>query len=181
MRAVVIGDRDWPQPDHFPPVERVPAVHETHPTGGNNALWSCYQAHLGVWRRAIELHTDPLIVFEDDAILVPDFATRLHELLAVDGWAMMYLGGQITGPTHSWVPGVLELTSASRTHAYALRLAGAERLVYQARVPKGAFDDTLVHWLDPLIALAPTDWLAGQGAGHSAITGRDEPERWWHH
>jgi hypothetical protein len=56
----------------------------------------CYRSHLNTFETCLNDRIESVLIIEDEAILVPDFAKRAQAFLkeVYDNWDMLYLGGQ---------------------------------------------------------------------------------------
>jgi hypothetical protein len=125
------------------------------------------------------------LILEPDCILRSDADVEVFTR-QLDNFDMIFLGGQPLGfnppPTTTLVATQKYGQVWGRTHAYLLNGYAAYRLIthrwlhnlpwrYQlpVRVEGGSWD---IGYVWPPVA--------GQAAGRSTITGRDEPERWWY-
>lgn len=184
---------DWP----FGPAERFAAVdgqRETLPewwTAGRGA-YGCYQSHLQIIERCIADGAESVLILEDDATFVPGFAAHAQAFLAnlPNDWAMAYFGGQHLKqkehPPERINDVVYRPFNVNRTHAYALR----------GRATMEAVRDHLLrtdwqtgHHIDhhygqlcesrTIPIYCPREWLCGQAAGKSNISGRQAKWRRW--
>ena len=185
---------DWPfrPPEKFLAIDgrRVPAAPWW--TAGKSA-WGCYQSHLQILKDCLANNINSVLVLEDDAVCVPDFASsakRFFEELP-DDWQLLYLGGQ---HLQRWQHPPIHVTESvqipynvNRTHAYAVRSRHAiERLCRHlqdhANCQSGHHID---HHLGTLVqqrrfpVYCPSRWLIGQDDGHSSISGRHLDRRFF--
>lgn len=130
--------------------------------------------------------TEDTLVLEDDVVLAPGWQQRLEQARAdlPADWDLLYLGGQHARPPEGQGP-VVRCRATHRTHATVVRHASVPRLLAltETATPQVEYVDAQLAALtrdDLLQAYAVQPWLAGQAAGWSDITHRDEPERWWH-
>ena len=195
---------DWP----FAPVERWQAVdgqaehpprwygHDANQRERLRGAWGCLQSHLAIWRECAGTCPGGVLIFEDDAVLCRDFATRARafcEALPAD-WDQAYFGGQHLyhdrlAPLEVSAE-VIRGRCVNRTHAYAIRPRMMRALVERLG---GEFDahhfrDFHVdHQIDQLHATGtwniycPREWLAGQAAGGSDVMqgSRIFKTLWW--
>ena len=160
-----IGDR-MPTPEWWP-----------HSAGH----WGATNAHIRVLESAINDGVGRLFVFEDDAILCPDFTRKVTEfLLRLPGnWDGLMLGCQhMAGPMQER-PGVVRIESAIRSHAYAVRGGYLRALYKHMSETDGIFDVAMSeiqkHWR----VYAPQPHLIGQREGVSSVGGYWQGESWW--
>jgi hypothetical protein len=133
-----------------------------------------------------------VLILEDDAVCVPDFASRYAEFAEhlPSDWGMVYLGGQhlmqarkspVAINSH-----VVRPFNVNRTHAYMVR-GPMMQVVYKHLCDTKTWrngnhvDHHLGHlhmkMKDPIYA--PTNWLVGQAEGKSNVSGKDVPQRFW--
>jgi hypothetical protein len=183
--------KDWP----WRPIEIVDAVDGKlckHPKwwrqGGG--AWGCYKSHLNIIEQALNNCLESVLIFEDDATFVPDFAAKATEFFQrlPGDWAQAYLGGQHLRKAQPACDGVLRAANINRTHAYALRGAGEMREVYGWL--NASRDWKNRHHIDHhygrmhasglVPAYAPSAWLCGQAADEkSDVCWKPVKERWW--
>ena len=103
-------------------------------TGGPS--WGCLMSHLRVAQDAIMNGLESYLVFEDDAIFVPDFADRLVGIMErLEGveWDQLYLGGQHmhmeSGPPWPFRKEIVHGRDITRTHAFAVNARFMEKFV----------------------------------------------------
>ena len=183
---------DWP----LAPVERFAAIDGRKcplPAWwrGGKGAWGCYRSHLGLIERCLNEGVESVLLMEDDAVFCDDFSSRVGEFLAAvpSDWGMIYLGGQHLRQGKSRPQKVNDLVyrpfNVNRTHAFALRgQTMRRRLSLSAwgrvaacpphRSPVGAFHETGRHAI-----YCPAEWLVGQAAGRSDVSGRAPPDRFW--
>lgn len=136
----------------------------------------CLAGHRQIWQ---QLDGDTLVL-EDDAILVPGWQQVLAGLTVPEDWDLLYLGGQHFARPEQIAPGLLRCTKTTRTHAYVVRAQSVPRLLAATDRPDHVSNSlAAAQQSGMLVAYAVYPWLAGQAAGFSTITGRQEPERWW--
>lgn len=149
-------------------------VHYGQP--GQHDWDGCLAGHREIWQQA----TQDTLVLEDDVVLAPRWQQILADLQPPPDWDLIYLGGQHIRAAQPTEVGLVRCRSTIRTHAYVMRQQSVPRLL--------AATDHQRH-VDLSLACAQQDgeivgyavhpWIAGQGSAFSAITHRQEPERWW--
>lgn len=154
------------------------------------AGWGAYRAHHHAIEQALTDGVESLLVFEDDAVFVPDFAARVQATLAdLPGDAgMIYLGGQHLREA-IYLEGRREVVgcrNVNRAHAYGLLGDGIVR-AYEWLHAGDHWNG--VHHVDhhygrlhesgSLPCYASRKWLVGQRAGWSDTAETEELERWW--
>lgn len=185
---------DWP----FPPVERYVAVDgqlcpppQWWKQGGG--AWGCYRSHLRIIEECLRDGVESALLLEDDAVFPADFAERWRaieaELPADCG--VLYLGGQHLmqqrqAPTKV-SKSLVRPYNVNRTHAWALIGQQTMRDVYQHLCStkewrSGHHIDHhmgLLHMSRKVPVYAPVEWIVGQRADKSDVSGRDVPTRFW--
>lgn len=149
--------------------------------------WGCRQTHLRVLEDALMDGIETLLVFEDDVRFVPNFEGKLKKFLSMvpDDWEGLMLGGQNHGPTDppaTGIDGVVRSVNTQRTHAYAVRGAEPLRDLYRlwARCDRH-IDHWFGQWQQRHQVYQPTEFLCGQDATTSDISGREDNVRFWAH
>lgn len=157
--------------------------------------WGCMRTHARVLEDAIMDGVQRLCVFEDDVIFSPFFGQEFAKLVdsLPDDWDQLYLGGQhLRSPEAMSIGDKLPFfvcKNVNRTHAMAFQ-AKAMTKCYQhishapdyIQHPKWHIDHQLgyLHSQDVLKVVAPMWWLCGQAEGSSNISGRVNPQFFWH-
>jgi GR25 family glycosyltransferase involved in LPS biosynthesis len=179
--ANVVTWTRWPAVDgHNVPV---PSSYKA-PAGA----YGCKLSHTALLAHALEHGHDPVMVFEDDVVVVKGFKTRLDAWLEhVPGdWDAIMVGGQHEFPPVHVNDHVVRVTKAGRTHAYVVRMPYMQRL-------HDLFDATDTHidyaWKDHQLeakVYAPKDsrtgkatWFCGQAESYSDIKNMNKGENWW--
>jgi hypothetical protein len=184
---------DWP----FPHPTRVAAIdgklvrHPAHWRAGGGA-WGCFRSHLRLIEACINEGVRSVLLLEDDATFAGDFTPRVLDWLrkVPADWECLYLGGQhLKVKTHQPVellPGVWQPFNVNRTHAWALQGSGLTavyaHLVAAGWHPKHHIDHRLGVWHQQRKAriYCPGEWLVGQAADRSNISGRAfATDRFW--
>jgi hypothetical protein len=162
-----------PKPDWF-----------TQPKGA----FGCWQSHHRLLETCLMDGTGDVLVFEDDATFVPEFEIALPLLMSMvpDDWGQLYIGGQHLAKPHPVNDAVVKGTNVNRTHAYAVR--GGEPMRHLYRWLHAGHHWKGRHHVDHHYGrlhktgwhvYASKNWLCGQAAGPSDISGRSEGERAW--
>ena len=165
--------------------------------GSGRGAWGCLRSH----QRIIEdvLHTrddrgvmlaESVLILEDDVIFKEDALENLNHFMEAvpDDWEQIYLGGQhrksttSTDSSHVVIGG-----SINRTHAYAIN-GNALTKVYRHISYATDYRDTTKH-IDHQLEVAhqrgdwkvycPKQWIAGQRAGPSNISGKTNGDQYW--
>ncbi len=194
--------RDLPDPWPFVRPKRFRAVDGRH-TGcpdwfpGGSGPFGCWQSHLRILEDALCDDIETLLVLEDDAIFVDDFASKAGAFIeeAPTDWDQLYLGGQHLclrqSPPERITENVLRCHNVNRTHGYAVRREFMKaayhelcRPPHEPQVQQAFHVDHRygqMHLSGKWNVYAPTQWLIGQAAGVSSIMGPGKPsaECWW--
>jgi hypothetical protein len=153
--------------------------------------WGCYRSHMRIIEDSLHRGHQRVMIFEDDATFVDDFASKATAYLESLplGWIQAYLGGQhlrrpiaIEGRTLA-----VRAHTVNRTHAYAIN--GREGLLALYRHITDTSDWHNGHHIDHHFGrlhrsskvgyYAPSSWLCGQAEGESDIACKQMAERWW--
>lgn len=163
--------------------DRPPAWWKTTP-----GAWGCYQSHRALIDAALADGVESILIFEDDATFVPDFAERLAGLEVPDDCQMLYLGGQHLARPEPGPPGFVRGRNVNRTHAYAVFGRPALELLRDHLRPEPALWTArhhvdhhfgILHWSRRLAVYAVKPWLCGQADGVSDVSGRKVRARDW--
>lgn len=148
-----------------------------------NGAWGCRQSHARILEDYLldTPHDKALLVLEDDAYLRPNSLELLSTFLkdVPPDWDCLMLGGQHHGPTPMVKPGVVKCNNAQRTHAYAVRGNYARVLYHLWSNSKVHIDWEVVKVQSAHNVYAPSEFVFGQEAGTSDISGRDNPRKAW--
>ena len=174
---------NWPfaLPQRFEAVEGSNQV--LPPTWKKGAgAWGCLQSHRAVLDSAIADGVSSLLVMEDDAFPVDDFAVLAEIFLSrvPDDWNCLMLGAEHLLPPVPVGPGVMRCVASIRCHAYALRgpLMPMLSVFWQCNKTDHC-DLVLSSLMTHYKTYAPDPLLFGQEAGRSDIRPRDEPLRFF--
>lgn len=147
--------------------------------------WGCYLSHRQVLEQAWEQGLENLLVFEDDAVFIEQFAKRVqefHAMLPVSAEWIFY-GGEHFKPTIYPIERVNQCVCRAnrivRTHAYGIRSRRALRQIldwiqssekwYHFHVDTRFADLMMRHSIE---CFAPNKWLVHQNPGRSDIMGK---------
>jgi hypothetical protein len=173
-----------PQPWPFPPLTVVEGVRAERPAWFKSSpgAYGCAQAHLKVLRSAWERGVQSTLILEDDAVFVPDFTARWRKVAdrIPRDWSMVMLGGQhITAPQPVG-SSIVRCVETRRTHAYVIRLRAIPFLIRTWAAASRHIDHALHTFQEGAQCYAPADFLIGQGAGRSDISGLEhDDDRFW--
>jgi hypothetical protein len=174
---------NWPfaMPQRFEAVEGSNQVLPSTWKKGAGA-WGCQQSHRAVLDSAIADGVSSLLVLEDDAFPVDDFARQAELFLSrvPDDWNCLMLGAEHLLPPIPVAPGVVRCVASIRCHAYALRgpLMPMLSVFWQCNKTDHC-DLVLSSLITHYKTYAPDPLLFGQEAGWSDITPGDEPLRFF--
>jgi GR25 family glycosyltransferase involved in LPS biosynthesis len=109
-------------------VVRFPAVDgeqvELPPTWrGSPGAYGCLRSHLAVVEQARREAQPSVLIFEDDAVLAPEFSAKFADYVEQlpEDWDMIFFGGLHGQPPTSVAGNVMRVTHSLSTYAYALR------------------------------------------------------------
>ncbi len=189
-------DGGWP----FAPIRRASGVDgwavpdQDIPAGwrAGKGAWGCSLSHRAVLRQAIADGVSSVLVMEEDALFLPDFADRAERFLAAveahdPAWELVMFGGQTLG--NDWaVPEpvadglIARSRGTNRFHCYGVR--GPLLADLLARWDRGEDHIDIEPWSDLLRHRRCYEphpaWIVGQAGGHSDINAQTLPDRWWH-
>jgi len=165
--------------------------------GSGWGAWGCLRSH----QRILEdvLHTrddrhamtlDNVLILEDDVIFKEDSLEKLNEFMEAvpDDWGQIYLGGQHRRtPVDTENNNVVIGGSVNRTHAHAINgpsITSVYRHISYATDYKGSskhIDHQLevAHRRKDWPVYCPKEWIAGQRAGSSNISGKTNDTQFW--
>mgnify|MGYP006268576037 CR=1 FL=1 len=129
----------------------------------NPAEYGCSMSHTRVWRDMIEKGHKMALVFEDDVCLVPDFKTKLQEVIREAEkvpWDIIHLGPLLPIVKQHITPMMYEGQPLG-THAYLMTLECAQKIApFDASLMKVSVDFQLNRF--PLKILCVNEQLAKQ-------------------
>ena len=158
--------------------------------------WGCLQSHRRVIEDVLHIHLrreapQSVLVLEDDGHFLPGALERINTFMEAipDDWGQLYLGGQHMGPvTPTDNPEVIIPSSVNRAHAYALHKSIFKDFYAQLhdveKIKENPtwLNDHLIedaHRANKWPVYCPPDWVCGQGAGYSDVSGHVDPDRVW--
>lgn len=110
----------------------------------NPSEYGCSMSHTRVWRDMVEKQYPSALVFEDDVRLVPDFVSKLAQVLEdAEGipWDIIHLGPLLPIAKHKDVIQSLYEGQALGTHAYLISLECAKKIApFEAELMKVSVD-----------------------------------------
>ncbi len=129
-------------------VERFPALdgRELTPPDGwaaSRGAYGCLRSHLAVVEHARRENWPSVLIFEDDAVLDPQFGIKfpgfVEQLPA--GWDMLLFGGIHYLPLIRVAQNVIKIDHSLSTYAYAMRHTVYDRFIELNRRAPGALDE----------------------------------------
>jgi glycosyl transferase family 25 len=145
---------------------------------------ACTMSHALAMQTMLDLGLNRAIIFEDDAMLAPGFASMTKHAISADlPWDVLKLSGT---PLESWrivadleALKIVEAPIASLlAQGYAITAEGARKIVPYARKPADIFDHVLQSaWKTGAKIYETQPRLVGQFNGPSTIAGRDAYSR----
>jgi hypothetical protein len=179
-RFITAMPSDWP----FPTPRLHPGVRENAPAWfrASDGAWGCRQAHLQILQSAWDRSVPTTLVLEDDAVFEDRFAERwaaFHPRIPSRA-SMVMLGGEHVRPPAHQGRHLVRCINTRRTHAYIIRLKAIPFLMRTWAASCQHIDHALVGFLAGAFTYAPAQFLVGQDAGWSDISGKDNPQvRFW--
>jgi GR25 family glycosyltransferase involved in LPS biosynthesis len=178
LTAFVKRLENWPfkYPVRFEAVDGYAATPPETWTAGKGA-WGCQLSHRGVLRAALADGLKNILVLEDDAYPVPDFARRALEFVAKvpDDWDGLMLGAQHLRPPLPIGNGIVRCEASHRTHGFAVRGRFLKALHDVWGLNKTDHCDIVLSSLMRVFKVyAPDPLLIGQDAGDSDVNLRRE-------
>ena len=169
----------------FPAVKgtRCPRAGELSP-----GAYGCALSHAVALRLARKERANAVLIFEDDVVPAAKVRERSESVSLPDDWGILYLGCQHVSPPIAVCQGLVRVTGAYSTHAYAVRAPHFRRVSEAIRkgASMGMACDVVLADLQkeiPTYAFYPN--LAWQQEGHSdvkdaesAAYGKDGVQRW---
>jgi hypothetical protein len=159
--------------------------------------WGCLRSHQRILEDVLHTRDDrhqmtlqSVLILEDDIIFKEDALGKLNEFMEAlpENWGQIYLGGQHrrgTSPTE--FPGVVLGNSVNRTHAYGISQKTFQPLyrhISYATDYRGTHKHIdhqleLAHQRKDWSVYCPEEWIAGQRAGSSNISGKMNGDQFW--
>ncbi len=165
--------------------------------GSGRGAWGCLRSHQRILEDVIHTRDDRhtltlnnVLILEDDVIFKEDALEKLNRFMRAlpSDWGQIYLGGQHRrkkGETDS--PNVVIGNSVNRTHAYAVNQSIFKEF-YRHISYSTDYRDTSKH-IDHQLEVAhrrkdwrvycPKEWIVGQRAGSSNISGKKLETKFW--
>ena len=141
--------------------------------------YACTLSHLAAVKKARELGSPSVLIFEDDCLFDPDFVEKFSEYMVQvpADWDMLFLGGYHFAPpvpvSRNIVRAVITLTA----HAYAVRQSIYSEFIALNENPPAIVDrnNTILQQKFNCYCCEPN--LVGQLAGYSDLMGEEMPEK----
>lgn len=156
--------------------------------------WGCLLSHLAVLRQAVDDLVRSVLILEDDACFSPHTTHWLPQFMSAlpGSWHQIYLGGQhLLPPRPTGHPLIWSPENVNRTHAYAVTLEGAARLLrFLSEIELYTWDpgwhvDHAMghgHFMQRWRTYCPPWWFCGQDECVSDVNaGVSYSRRWWPH
>ena len=165
--------------------------------GSGRGAWGCLRSHQRILEDVIHarddrhmMALDNVLILEDDVIFKDDSLEKLNEFMEVvpDDWGQIYLGGQHRRhPKDTDIPNVIIGKSINRTHAHAINgpsITSVYRHISYASDYRGSSKHIdhqleLAHRRADWPVYCPKEWVAGQRAGASNISGKVNETKFW--
>ena len=165
--------------------------------GSGRGAWGCLRSHQRILEDVIhdrDGNGNPnlmnVLVLEDDVIFKEDALEKLNDFMGAvpDDWGQIYLGGHHRrDPTPTEFPNVIVGNSINRTHAYAVNQPTFTQF-YRHISYATDYRNTNKH-IDHQLEFAhrrkdwpvycPKEWVVGQRAGSSNISGKTNGIQFW--
>jgi GR25 family glycosyltransferase involved in LPS biosynthesis len=177
---------EWPfvEPEFFEAVDGSIVFPPSQWQHGGGA-WGCMQSHRQVLEHAMMERVGTVLIMEDDVCFAGDFAVKAKAFLrnVPRDWDQLMLGGQFfhDSKREPVADGVLRVTQCERTHCYALRGKAIQDLYeYWHAQTTGHCDWHMGDWQEKgYNVYSPVEFIAGQDAGPSDISGANNPRKFW--
>ena len=143
--------------------------------------WGCMQSHRQILEKALMDGCQSILILEDDAYFVPQFAgavSRFIEDLPSD-WEGLMIGGQHFAATPKVSNNIVRCVNTQRTHCYAVRGQLMRDLYAKWCASSGHCDHVMGPFLGGYKVYAPEIFLCAQDANKSDISGRLLPRKFW--
>src|SRR5690606_34575840 len=116
----------------------------------------------------------PILMLEDDAVFVPDFARRFADAMAnvPADFDAVWIGGQHRGRKLPHADGVVRATGIHRTHAWIIHPRFFKPVLKIWQEHWGHVDHAITACCSRFRILAFAPFLVAQGEGRSDISGR---------
>jgi len=164
--------------------EEITKMHQQFKAGGlskeerlylhHRLKFSCFLSHVRLWHKQISAHRDAMVIFEDDAIAVPNFKTKFLDVLRSlpVAWDILFLNACFYQTGDFVRKGFRQYRGGACTLGYAISLRGAFKLSHDIAVRSDSFTDLMISeairrgTFSAYLADPP---LVGFGAGESTL------------
>jgi GR25 family glycosyltransferase involved in LPS biosynthesis len=172
----LLGDWPFKKPKRF---EAVDGQAVGTPAGWDKGpgAWGCLLSHRQILNQAIRDGVRSLLVLEDDAFPVENFAVLAAEFLrnVPQDWDGLMLGAEHLQKPQPIRAGVARCVASNRTHAYAVRGRFMDVLSqFWESTTNDHCDIVLSSLMRHFNVYTPDPLLIGQDCGHSDVTERRE-------
>lgn len=165
--------------------------------GSGRGAWGCLRSHQRILEDVIHdrdergrMNCNNVLIMEDDVIFKDNPLERLNNFMEAvpEDWGQIYLGGQHRRPTKGTEdPNVIIGGSINRTHAYAVNQPTLTALYRHISYATDYRDSTkhidhqleLAHQRGDWPVYCPKEWMVGQRAGSSNISGKTNETKFW--
>jgi GR25 family glycosyltransferase involved in LPS biosynthesis len=165
--------------------------------GSGRGAWGCLRSHQRILEDVIHdrdergrMNCNNVLIMEDDVIFKDNPLERLNNFMEAvpEDWGQIYLGGQHRRPTkRTEDPNVIIGGSINRTHAYAVNQPTLTALYRHISYATDYRDSTkhidhqleLAHQRGDWPVYCPKEWMVGQRAGSSNISGKTNETKFW--
>lgn len=165
--------------------------------GSGRGAWGCLRSHQRILEDVIHdrdergrMKCDNVLIMEDDVIFKDNPLERLNNFMKAvpEDWGQIYLGGQHRKHTKETAdPNVVIGGSVNRTHAYAVNeptLTALYRHISYASDYRGSTKHIdhqleLAHRREDWPVYCPREWIVGQRASSSNISGKTNETKFW--
>ena len=128
-------------------------------------MWCCRESHLRVWSDAITHGYQHVLIFEDDAVIYPNFDRRFEEFAAdlPAGWLGYQLGGNGAAENDRVTDRCYRMRGHFNLHCYGLNRAGLQRTFDHVQLHNETYPDhaTRSLQLEEPHFYRPLHWFAG--------------------
>lgn len=144
--------------------------------------WGCLRSHVTCLERCVMDEVGSVLMLEDDLVWHSDAWERLDKFMKTvpSDWDQLMLGGQMIGSQGpEVVEGVVKVRNCQRTHAYVIRGKAMKSLLNTWYTCGVHIDWKMGEWQKGWNVYAPSEFVFGQGAGKSDISGRNNATQFW--
>lgn len=159
--------------------------------------WGCLRSHQRILEDVIHdrdergrMNCNNVLIMEDDVIFKDNPLERLNNFMEAvpEDWGQIYLGGQHRRSTKGTEdPNVVIGGSINRTHAYAVNQPTLTALYRHISYATDYRHSTkhidhqleLAHQRGDWPVYCPKEWIAGQRAGSSNVSGKTNETKFW--